>query len=206
MSRKTYGVVGLGAMLAIAAYLGIFSEKPRTPSEEQARAAFTRPTVLAPAAGDFGIFIEGVDALSEVPKVPCNELVSLMLALPPNDPQEVESIWIVTRLPSQGPEGFEWMDIHCDVMLGLNDPKPATLGDGRQFRMKAKFSLKPGDYVVRYYRQLSHFDPEKGPPRNEYLGQGRLEVTASKSESPSFLPLEDKRNTIHLLRPQSEEM
>ena len=205
MTRKKYLTVGLGAILACVAYFALFSKRPPTPSEQYAKAGFTRPTVLAPAAADFGLFINGVDALNQIPKVPSNTPVPFMVQLLAAPPYGYQVLWIVPRTLEQGAEGFDWMDVTCDLFLALNDPKPAPLGEGLEFRDRATFRLEPGTYQVRYYRNLSHSDPEQGPPLNEYLGQGALEITASLSTEPSYRPLETKRNTIKLFRPESEE-
>ncbi len=205
MSQKTWRVVGLVAMLTLVVCWWAFRGKPSTPNEVYTKAAFTRPTRLAPSSGEFAVFIDGMDALAEVPTVASNQEIPIVVILPQDSaPGLLESIWVVPRLPSQDPEGFEWMDALCDLILGLPSPVPTPLGEGRECNTRGTFRLRPGEYVLRYYRQISNFDAEKGPPRNEFLGQGRLRVIPSESTEPSFVPLEDKKNIMRLFKPESE--
>ena len=199
MSWKTWSVVGLGVVLAV--YWGGLMRKRSTPSDEYTKAAFTRPTMLSPSSSEFGISYGGVDALSDVPKVESNQKVAILVHLPPCSSQETEMIWIVPRLPDQGPEGFDWMDLSCEIRLVLSGARPPVLGDGRV--VEAKFKLSPGQYTLRYYREIVYIDGEQGPPQIEFMGQGQLQVTPSKSTEPTFVPLEDPHR-IQLYKPENE--
>lgn len=204
MPQKKWCLIGLAVVLGLC--LWAFTPASLTPAEEYAKATFTRPKRLASSSESFAIFIDGVDALANVPTVASHQKVMIGVVLPPGDvTRECEVILVVPRLPSQDPEGFEWMDFKCDPILALNKPVPTTLGDGRQFYSHTTFSLRPGEYMVRYYRQIIQGDPEKGPPRNEFVGQGRLLVTESESTEPTFVPLEDKKNSVRLYQPDNED-
>ena len=208
MSRKTWGLVGLGTTLILALFWWAFRGKPLTPLEERTKIAFTRPTRLAPSSEEYSIFINGDDALKQIPSVPSNQKVSIAVFAPEDSTPDIfkkNLLLIIPRLSSQGPEGFEWMCTRCDLIVGLrNAPRPA-LGEGQAFKAHATFNLKPGEYVLRFYHQFGPFDAENGPDQTEFVGQGQLKVTASKSTEPSFVPLEDKRSMIPLMRPEDEE-
>ena len=205
MSPKKIAVVGLGILLCVAGVWWALSSKTLTPAQQHAVAAFTRPVMPAPALKGFQVFIAGVDAIHETPVVESTRHVDMTVILPKNDaPGDLlDLLFIVPRL-DQSPEGFAWTDAQCDQMHGLNDPQPTPEGDGRSFAVQGAFNLKPGEYVVRYYRMISHVDPEKGPPWNEYLGEGRIQVTPTKSNAPSYVPLADKTKLIPLYSSDNE--
>ncbi len=203
MSKKTWSLVSAAVVLGLL--LWAFKPAPLTPSNKYGKATFTRPTKIAASAKDIAISIDGVDAIAEIPSVPTNHKVSIGVVLPLGVDRELEMIIVVPRLPSQDPDGFEWIDARCDSILPLNSPVPTTLGDGRQFYTNTTFCLRPGEYMVRYYRQIMNFDPEKGPSRNEFVGQSRLVVTESKSTEPTYVPLEDKKSIGRAYRPDDED-
>lgn len=205
MSRKNLLLVGAAAILFLAlCFWGM--KKPITPAQQHYRAAMTRPTQLAPSASEVSIYINGVDAFRDVPRVASHQKLNIGVILPASEGNHLADIMnVVPRLPSQGPEGFQWTDLLCDPVLSLNHPVPAVLGEGRQFYTSMTFCLPPGEYIVRYYRTITHFDPEKRPPVNEFVGQGRLEITASVSAENTYVPLEVKKNTFRLFDPVKEE-
>lgn len=206
MSRKTLGLVGLFVVVVFIVYWWSFRIKPMTPLEEHFRAAFTRPRQLAPVSNDILIYIGGDNAQDSIPTVISHQRVPVSVILPQDGvPGVLEFLRIVPRLPSQDPGGFDSMDVSCDLTLGLNWPHPPALGEGREFVTDAAFPLKPGNYVLRFYRERMFFDSEKGPTRFEWIGQGQLRVTPSPSHLPGVTPMEVQKNLIPLYQDESEE-
>lgn len=207
MSRKTLGVVGLSAAIAFVGWFLMFQPRPKTPSDEHADAAFTRPTTLSTASQDFQIRIAGVDGLTAVPTVESCTKTEVEVILLQKPGQLMEILFVVPRLPSQGEEGFHWMDTQgCDLLLALQrDGRPVELHKNIT-RRKETFKLQPGEYVVRYYRQAMDFDGEKGPPVTEFLGEGRLLVVQPKSGETDcgLIPLSSEKNKIPLLLAEEE--
>lgn len=207
MSRKTLGVVGLCTALACAAWFLMFKPQPMTASQEYAQAAFTRPTTPSTASQDFQIRIAGVDGLTAVPTVESCTKTEVEVILPQKPGQLIEILFVVPRLPSQGEEGFHWMDTQgCDLLLALNrDGRPVEFHKNTT-RRKETFRLQPGEYVVRYYRQSNQADPEKGPPVTELLGEGRLVVIPPKSgvADCGLIPLSSDKHKIPLLLADEE--
>ena len=201
MSRKTMGVVGLGTASAFVIWFLMFKPQVITASNEYGKAAFTRPTTPSTASKDFKIQIDGVDGLTAVPRVECCAKTTVEVILPQKPGRLTEILFVVPRLPSQGDEGFQWMDTQgCDLLLGLNrDGRPVELHKNIT-RMKAAFRLQPGEYVVRYYRQSINSDPEQGPPLTELLGVGRLVVVEPKSGEADcgLIPLSSEKEKIPL--------
>ena len=204
MSRKMWGVVSVVTMLTLAVCWWAFRGQPSIPANDPARSMFLRPTKLAPSAAGFGILIDGIDALEEVPTVACNQKVSLtVISSEGRDPNAMNLFYIVQRLPNQGSEGLKWTDISCDLSMGLNNPRPTPLGTDWAFDLQATFRLRPGEYVLRYYRHFRNLRNEEELPRTEFVGEGRLRVIPSPSTEPSFIPLENKKTLI--LNPVSKE-
>lgn len=206
MSRKIGVSIGLGATLVVVMWLWLFRDKPSTPSQRYAKAAFTRPTYLSDLGKEFSIQIAGIDGLKGVPTIECGKKTTLDVTLPRKSGGVIESLFVVPRLTSQGDEGFRQMDVHCDLILALNrSSNPADpLKD--DCHMRAEWKLRAGDYVVRYYRQTMSYDTEKGPPVTELLGEGRLIVVNSKADESNCgsFPLSDKKNLIPLTIIESE--
>ena len=178
MSRTAWGTLGwvIAVLLAVWVFFPL-GEKP-TPSEEYTKAAFTRPSVLPRLPTGFKVRVGDTDGLQAMPTVESGARVPFELTLPEIDDDESGLVFVVPRLPSQETEGFEWMDLNCDMMLGLNkDGRPSKQGR-RTYRVQGKFDLNPDEYIVRYYLQLSKLNPEKGLPCTELLGEGRVRASA----------------------------
>lgn len=207
MSRKTWSIVGLGIIFLAAAWFLLSGHRPRTPSDNYAKAAFTRPTILSNSANGFRVQIAKTDGIKDVPSVESGVSVSIEVTLPEDQDPEIGFVFVVPRLLSQGAEGFYWIYPSCDHMLGLSKDGRTVKGAARTLKQKVKFNLRPAEYVVRYYLQSSPFDAEKGPPMTEFLGEGRLVVTNSKSGAAdtSLVPLEDESQKIPSFRPSNEE-
>ena len=131
MSRKTWGVVGLGATLFVVVWLLLLREKARTPSEEYARAAFTRPTILPTIPSGLRVRIANTDGLSGVPTVESGVSVTIEVTLPPSKDPELGFVFVVPRLRSQGAEGFHWIYPSCDQILGLSKDGRIVKGTAR---------------------------------------------------------------------------
>lgn len=201
MSRKTWGVVGLGTTLFAIGWFLFFREKPRTPSEDHARAAFTRPTTLSDSSEGFSIQIAGVDGLKDVPAIECGTKTMLEVVLPRKSGRVFEVLFVVPRLPSQGEEGFRWIDSQgCDLFLGLSRDGRREELHKNKYSLKERFNLRAGEYRVRYYRQTMNVDAEQGPPVTELLGEGRLMVVTPKSGDADcgFLPLSSDKHKMPL--------
>ncbi len=199
MTKKTWSVLGGIALLLVLAWLCMPRKKPSR-NQEFADATFTRPSALSESAKEFTVKIEGVDGLHGVPTVACNTTTLIEITFPQPLTRDIHSILIVPRLPSQGEEGFLWEDVHCDLRFAL-DSNSLISRNSLTYRVEQNIRWNPGEYVVRYYRQIIRFDAEQGPPLTEYLGEGHIRVeTLSPGDAVTGVtPLAEKKYLIPLI-------
>lgn len=175
-------------------------------SERAGRAAFTRPERLSPAASEFSIRINQINAIADIPKVRRGSPFEIDVStshMPQSRLQQ--NLLVVPRLPSQVSDGFYWQDVQTDLTLALSQ-SDLVQRNSPQHRLRTSLNLAAGDYVVRYYIQT--FEQTDGVlPKVEYMGEGKLlvEEPAPENTGDGLIPLEHKEGLIPLLSEDSEE-
>lgn len=196
MSKK-WTLIGTGVVL-LALFIGLsMRPKPLTPRELSTRAGFTYPTTLALGIEDFRIVLNGVDAKNGVPEIPSGARFKARVTTMPID-RTFEGFEILPRLLEQEHDGYKSFDIRCDLLEGLSNGKNEK--DGMiTYEFSEKFKLRPGDYVVRYYRSLKSFD-EDVLLKRELIAIGKLKIIPGPlPPEDAVVPLADKRNLLPML-------
>ncbi len=204
-SRKSWGLVGLGIILACMFFWMHLSREKWTPLQKHAGLAFTRPASPSSSANSFSIRIAGVDGVRGVPTIKCGGKIFIDVEITPLGEQFSEALLVVPRLRNQGADGFKWIDYQgCDFYLALGQNVRPDPSKRIKYRFKESFNLRAGEYTLRYYRYINGEDPESMISYFELLGEGSLVVLVPESGSVDcgLIPLSDEKRRMPVFDPE----
>lgn len=199
MEWKSHYLFGIAVLVAVAA-LAVFLNYPRRPLYKDSNEAFfSRPTTIdASTSQNFSIRLNGIDWLKNTPEVRCGQECELDVTLPPRENDLVaRNVLVAPRKPEDGPEAFEWIDLHCDWFTDQRS-RPGDPEMTHPIFENETVKIAPGEYVVRIYLQTLSLDLEQEKlPNNVLVGETKLRVLPSEDGSEcGLIPLADKKQKM----------